>query len=112
MATAVWEPLWGSTPINTFMESPLVVLGDGTPRRALLMWKVLSPLSSHAAAGHWRAGGSLRSHTPEGGQALQEPARQMPRTLRVETFGVVVRLNHQALPELSASPPSPCRTDG
>ena len=77
---------------------PLSCFGMGAPRRALLMGKVLSPLSSHAAAGHWRAGGSLRSHTPGGGQALQEPTRQMPRTLRVETLRVRVKDNHQALP--------------
>jgi hypothetical protein len=30
MAAALWEPLWGSAPIDTFVWSPLLVLGVGS----------------------------------------------------------------------------------
>jgi hypothetical protein len=48
---------------------------------ALLMTKVLSPLSSHTAAGNRRADCSFGSDLNEA-QALREPARRNPQTLR------------------------------
>src|SRR2546426_327473 len=50
MATAVWDPLWGSTPIITFTLSSLIATRGtavGTPDYGSV---VLGPLSSHTPA--------------------------------------------------------------
>jgi hypothetical protein len=74
MATAWWGPLVGVDAEQYFHVGCLLVVVMGTTG-ALLMEKVLSPLSSHTVAGALASRPIVTKPTREQ-QAPQEPARQ------------------------------------
>ena len=85
IATAVCEPLCGSTPIITAaIEPPLSRSTQVRPRRACLIpgSVALAPLSSHATARPRQAGTSFESQATSGRQADREPAHRDLSTLR------------------------------